>query len=195
MAISADAWAELGQSAERVVELTKRIGQVQWFRRENEFEEVGKLTSLVQRICQTVGLSPEVEVKYLSIESLEEFVRQYDIDRSPLWQFLRGLPDEVRAGLEQSNRLDWLVYAADTVPTSVFHSAFDGAFARYGALGQEVILFAVSTAMWISGAVMGVALTADTTAPGSSELALRLLELCEYGVLPLGQFDGVFYLA
>ena len=60
MAISADAWSELGQSARRVAELTNRIGQVQWFRRGNKFEDVEALASLVQEVCQTIGLSTAV---------------------------------------------------------------------------------------------------------------------------------------
>lgn len=195
MGMTAEAWAELGRQGESVAALTDRINQIQWFHREKPLVDEKTLTGLIADLYRHTGIDREVKLQEVALVDLAAWIGQSDIGKNSLWDMLRDLPDQVRTGLEQTNRMNWLPYAADTVPTSVFHRAFDGVFERYGAVGQGVVLYAVSAAMWISGAAIGVLLSGGVAGKREVSAVLDLLSLFEHGVLPLGLYDGVFYLA
>lgn len=184
--------AALGPNSERTQALVDRIAQTAWFDPVDSRDGV-RVDSVVRDLCTQFGNS-QCGVHQLDRGELSEFLKNYHIAQSPLWDELKQIPDRIRAAADGGGRTELLSNAFNDIPEAVFHRAFDGAFRRFETQGDFVVRFAVTAAMYASSLAVLWELVADVEGMGDNPL-LTALAVFEQGHLPLGLFTDTFYIA
>lgn len=183
-------WGPYSASAQA---LAQRIERFEWFHAGADQAQVSAARNLTQALTKQFGVS-DTPVRWVSQSDLQKAVSEYDLMRDPLWDRLKGVPEQIRTWSEQTGRTGLFDYAINDVAGRVFHAAFDGAFAKFETAGPQVVSFAVCAAMFVCG--LSVAWEFVRDAPGLDENSLLpAVGLFEAGYLPVGVVGGQFLLA
>ncbi|MDQ0190260.1 hypothetical protein [Alicyclobacillus cycloheptanicus] len=167
-----------------------RISEIQWFNAAHSNKVDERVEASLRSLCKRLELPCE-RITLLDETRLSEFVSSYDLTRNVLWGYLKDIPERLEQEAIRKDAQALLSFPLNEMQATVFHSAFDGAFQRYAAHGEEVVRFAVVAAMFVSGLVVAWEIIKGSSEREQNPL-LPLIMVFEAGYLPLGLFDGCF---
>lgn len=182
-----------GPNGGRVEDLAKRAAQIQWFSSVGKKEGREETEEAVRRFVRAIGGPEEYVLNWMIKDQLEIFLLNMTMSKSPLWEKLEPIPQKMKEKAEQTGRSAILPQVCDEVSAHLYSGLYDAAFREFGNRGNTVIQFAVGAALYIAGLACAWEVLADLDGWGENPF-LPLIEVLERGHLPVGLYDGQFYI-
>lgn len=181
-----------GPNGQHIVQLMTRLSRVEWFSALGKPSGRGKAETAFEEFAHRLGIG-EYQLVWRTKDQLPSSLEEMNLEESPLWSRLTGIPRQIRDQAEEMGRQSALSHTVENVPEMLFHRAFDGAFRELEAYGERFVQVAVGSVMYIFGLACAWETLADAKSWETNPF-ISLIDVFEAGHWPVGVAGDQVYM-